>query len=310
MKRLLLFIVAFVCLFTASACMAQANEPQCSKGTCYGLGVPSGLCYLGGVYTQIDATAGHNLWACTTKNGVSGWTLQTGSGGSSAGSATAGQASDGSGGFVDDGCTTVAGVKTCGAFVTTGPGGGVGQYFNQAEGTIPTTDAGGNNFGGTGFQGCYADATAHTLKCKLNGGSVVTIAMPAGTLSIASGKTLTASNTLTFTGTDSSSVALGAGGTVSYTIASGTSALGTSAISSATCATVVTTTATGTATTDVPLWGFNGDPTGVTGYVPLTAGMLTIIAYPSANNVNFKVCNNTTSSITPGAITLNWRVAR
>jgi uncharacterized membrane protein len=38
--------------------------------------------------------------------------------------------------------------------------------------------------------------------------------------------------------------------------------------------------------------------------------MLTIIAYPSSNNVNFKVCNNTNSSVTPGAITLNWRVIR
>src|SRR5690606_18080180 len=36
------------------------------------------------------------------------------------------------------------------------------------------------------------------------------------TLTIASGKTLTASNTLTFTGTDSSTVAFGSGGTVCY----------------------------------------------------------------------------------------------
>lgn len=103
---------------------------------------------------------------------------------------------------------------------------------------------------------------------------------------------------------------LSAAGGVSTTVASGTSALGTSAISSAACATAVTTSATNTATTDVVSWGFNGDPTGVTGYVPLVAGMLTIIAYPSANNVNFKVCNNSSSSITPGAITLNWRVIR
>lgn len=103
---------------------------------------------------------------------------------------------------------------------------------------------------------------------------------------------------------------LSAAGGLSSTIASGTSALGTGAISSATCATVVTTTATNIVTTDVIWWGFNGDPTGVTGYIPATAGMLTIIAYPSANNVNFKVCNNTASSITPGAITLNWRVVR
>lgn len=102
--------------------------------------------------------------------------------------------------------------------------------------------------------------------------------------------------------------AVAPGGT--STIASGTSALGTGAISSATCATVVTTTATGTATTDTLLTSFNGDPTSVTGYAPLVAGMLTIIGYPSSNNVNFKVCNNTNASITPGAITLNWRILR
>jgi hypothetical protein len=47
----------------------------------------------------------------------------------------------------------------------------------------------------------------------------VTITAPAtgSTLTVADGKTLTASNTLTFTGTDSSSVAFGAGGTVLYT---------------------------------------------------------------------------------------------
>lgn len=104
--------------------------------------------------------------------------------------------------------------------------------------------------------------------------------------------------------------ALSAAGGLTSTIASGTSALGTGAISSATCATVVTTTATNTATTDVVLASFNGDPTAVTGYIPATAGMLTIIAYPTSGNVNFKVCNNTSSSVTPGAITLNWRVVR
>lgn len=140
----------------------------------------------------------------------------------------------------------------------------------------------------------------------------VAITAPAtsATLTIANGKTLTASNTLTFTGTDSSSVAFGAGGTAGYTIASGTSALGTSAISSGACATVVTTTATGTATTDVIQWVFNADPTSTTGYAASANGGLHIIAYPTANNVNFKVCNDTASSITPGAVTLNWRVPR
>ncbi len=146
---------------------------------------------------------------------------------------------------------------------------------------------------------------------KINSSDVLELGgTSGGTLDIASGKTVTLSNTMTQTATDGSTVAFGAGGTVTYTVASGTSALGTGAIASAACATAVTTTATGTATTDVISWGFNGDPTGVTGYVPLTTGMLTIIAYPSANNVNFKVCNNTSASITPGAITMNWAVRR
>ena len=103
---------------------------------------------------------------------------------------------------------------------------------------------------------------------------------------------------------------LSAAGGVTSTIASGTAAMGTGAISSATCATVVTVTAINVATTDTVLASFNGDPTAVTGYTPATTGMLTIISYPTSGNVNFKVCNNTSSSITPGAITLNWRVVR
>ncbi len=103
---------------------------------------------------------------------------------------------------------------------------------------------------------------------------------------------------------------LSAAGGLTTTIASGTAALGTSSISSAACATVVTVSATNVATTDVLTASFNGDPTAVTGYIPATAGMLTIISYPTSGNVNFKVCNNTSSSVTPGAITLNWRVVR
>jgi hypothetical protein len=94
------------------------------------------------------------------------------------------------------------------------------------------------------------------------------------------------------------------------TIASGTFTLGTGAISSATCATVVTVSATGVATTDVVTASFNGDPTGITGYAPSASGTLYMYVYPTTNNVNVKVCNNTSGSITPGAATLNFRVVR
>lgn len=98
--------------------------------------------------------------------------------------------------------------------------------------------------------------------------------------------------------------------TCSVTVASGTAAMGTGAITSGTCATVVTATATGTVTTDNIMADFNADPTSTTGYAPVTTGMLTIIKYPTTNTANFKVCNTTSASVTPGAVTLNWRVVR
>lgn len=98
--------------------------------------------------------------------------------------------------------------------------------------------------------------------------------------------------------------------TTVYRIASGSTAMGTSAIASGACATAVTVSAAGVLTTDVLTASFNSNPTGVTGYIPSTAGILTIIPYPTAGNVNFLVCNMTASSITPGAITVNWRVDR
>jgi hypothetical protein len=94
------------------------------------------------------------------------------------------------------------------------------------------------------------------------------------------------------------------------TISNGIATLGTSLIASGACATAVTVTATGVATTDNIMADFNADPTGVVGYQPSANGILTIIKYPTLNNVNFKVCNNTGAGITPGAITLNWRVVR
>lgn len=105
--------------------------------------------------------------------------------------------------------------------------------------------------------------------------------------------------------------ALSSAGGLTSTIASGTAALGTSAIASGACATVVTVSATNTATTDVVHFGYNSDPTAVTGYgASATGAVLSIYPYPTSNNVNVKVCNSTASSITPGAMTLNWQVTR
>jgi hypothetical protein len=62
--------------------------------------------------------------------------------------------------------------------------------------------------------------------------------------------------------------------------------------------------------TDDIMVDFQGDPTATVGYE--AGAMLTIIKYASSSSpyVKINVCNNTASSITPGAVTVNWRVVR
>jgi hypothetical protein len=94
-------------------------------------------------------------------------------------------------------------------------------------------------------------------------------------------------------------------------IVTGTSTMGTALIGSGACATTVTTAATGTATTDTVRWSFNGSPLAVTGYAAAAGGMLTVYAWPTADNINFSICNGTGGGITPGsAVTFNWIVER
>lgn len=104
--------------------------------------------------------------------------------------------------------------------------------------------------------------------------------------------------------------AFGAGvGGGTQTIANGTATLGTAAIGAASCASTVTVAATGVSASDNVLADFSVDPTSTVGYQP--GNMLTIVKFATSGNVNFKVCNNTGSSITPGsALTVDWRVVR
>lgn len=94
-------------------------------------------------------------------------------------------------------------------------------------------------------------------------------------------------------------------------IANGTATMATAIINSGACATTVTTAATGAATTDVVKWSFNGSPLAVTGYAAAAGGMFTVYAWPTANNINFSICNGTAGNITPGsAVTFNWIIER
>ena len=169
----------------------------------------------------------------------------------------------------------------------------------------------------TTLTSAYVNNTIALTGTDINTSNQVTVTHLASPLPQAQGGLATAkiaftppttAGTIAFTA-DNSTASL-PNGTVPKTVASGTIALSTSAITSGTCTSAQTSSATGTLTTDVVEASFNGDPTGVTGYTPATTGMLTIIPYPTADTFNAKVCNTTSSSITPGAITLNWRVTR
>lgn len=103
--------------------------------------------------------------------------------------------------------------------------------------------------------------------------------------------------------------------TITGTVASGTISLATGAIASGSCQAVTAGTlnsavATGVLATDTITFTPNGSIKAVVGYAPSTNGGLAITAYPTAGFVNFDVCNWSGSSITPGAVTVNWKVTR
>jgi hypothetical protein len=93
------------------------------------------------------------------------------------------------------------------------------------------------------------------------------------------------------------------------TIQGGSQALSTSQIAANSCNTTAQA-ATGITTSDVIITNVNGDPTSTTGFTPASSGSLYIWVYPTSGNINWKVCNPTTNPITPGPITMNWKVAR
>lgn len=86
-------------------------------------------------------------------------------------------------------------------------------------------------------------------------------------------------------------------------------ALHTAAILSTACDDT-TATATGALTSDTLSVDFAADPTAVTGYIPATTGGLQIYFFTTSGTAHFKVCNPTSGSITPGAVSLNWVVSR
>ncbi len=87
-------------------------------------------------------------------------------------------------------------------------------------------------------------------------------------------------------------------------LASTTTTVGTTAIGANTCTSATTVTMTGVATTSTFEFTPNADVSGVTGWG--STGGLTIDAWPTANTLNYKVCNQSAASITPSSsVTFN-----
>jgi hypothetical protein len=97
-------------------------------------------------------------------------------------------------------------------------------------------------------------------------------------------------------------------GTMTLTIGSGTTTTPTATVNTGTCGSATNVTVIGMASTDNLWLDFNADPTGTTGFTP--GSMLTIIKYAGSGQFSYKLCNNTAGNITPGAVTLNYRVTR
>jgi hypothetical protein len=94
-------------------------------------------------------------------------------------------------------------------------------------------------------------------------------------------------------------------------VSMGQLALGAKAILPGACAATVTAVATHATTGSVIHWSYASDTNGVAGYEGSSAGAIVKVdAFPTANAVNFRVCNNTASSITPGTMSVNWDVTQ
>lgn len=168
---------------------------------------------------------------------------------------------------------------------------------------------------GTADQCASTDLSDGANLSTLNGNQTITgvktfsasPVMVAPTLSNVTGSIqclhVSTSGLITGTGMDCGTGTGGGGGSVS-----GSATLGTAVIASGACATVVSGTATGVTTSSAIIWTPSTDISGITGYGVAPADGLKIYPYPTANTVNFKVCNATAASITPGAVSLNWTV--
>jgi hypothetical protein len=94
-------------------------------------------------------------------------------------------------------------------------------------------------------------------------------------------------------------------------IASGTATINPGLLATVTCSSTIDGgPATGVLSTDTIIATPSVDLSTITGYSGIATGAAYIINWPTANHVNFKVCNSTSAGITPASFVMNWKVHR
>lgn len=249
-----------------------------------------GTCIVGDLYFKSDATAGQMVYECSASNT---WTQETGGGGGTS--------------SVFDGSTasTIAASATP-TFDLANTSSKSPVRFEVAPISLNVT--------GPTFLNKRAGAKFSIVWTQIAAAATVVYGGAAAntcTINASNGISTTQFFEIAADGTTVNGVGCvdNSGSVPAQRVASGSTVLGTSAISGNSCATVVTTSATGAAAGDVPTWAANTSIKAVTGYSPASTG-LTIRAYITVGSINFDVCNPTSGSITPGAVTLDWKVIR
>jgi hypothetical protein len=102
----------------------------------------------------------------------------------------------------------------------------------------------------------------------------------------------------------------GGGGTTTKVCSQVAVVMPTAAILTQAESTTATGTCTGLTTSDSIVCTSSVHLSGVTGFVPATTGILTILVWPTTNTINASYENNTAGTITPGALTINCGVFR
>jgi len=154
--------------------------------------------------------------------------------------------------------------------------------------------------------------TSTTPTIALNGSNAYTVVKSSGALAVGDIAASPIVNHLVFNGTNWQILnpATGLGGSASI-LCSGQITFNPGSITQGTVSSATTATCTGLTTSDNIILDFAADPTGTTGYAPTTNGTVTIVKYPTANTINVKAeYNGSLGTITPGSVTLNYRVPR